>query len=99
MDYSSLHSLNRVTLIRFEPKERVVKLSLPSRNHVHKWKIISIGSDMSRYFSEDLEPAPAAAAGDLAIGRGCIMRVCEKCGKREIVRNVVFEDGPAAKED
>ncbi len=55
-----------------------------------------MGKDLLRYFSQDLEPVKSAAAGDIAIGRGCMMRVCAKCGAREILRNVRFEDGPAA---
>jgi len=54
---------------------------------------------MMRFFGEELEPVPSAAAGDLAIGKGCLMRICEKCGKREILRGVNFEPGPAAKEE
>ena len=71
---------------------------IPRRKHVHKWKIVYVGKDMLRYFGQDLYP-PKAAAGDIAIGKGCIMRVCKTCGAREILRNVKFEDGPAARED
>jgi hypothetical protein len=71
-------------------------MGIPGRKHVHEWRIVTVGQDMLRYFNQDLGPTPSAAAGDLAIGRGCLMRVCRKCGKREILRNVAFEDGPAA---
>ena len=73
-------------------------LRIPRRKHVHKWRIVAVGADMLRYFSDELEPAHAAAAGDIAIGKGCLMRVCVECGKREILRGVSFEDGPAAEE-
>ena len=73
-----------------------MKLRIPGKTHSHKWKISSVGSDMRRFFGEELEPVPKAAAGDMAIGKGCLMRICEKCGKREILRDVVFEPGPAA---
>jgi len=72
-----------------------MKLWIPARKHVHRWKIVYVGRDMLRYFGDDLLPPRAAAAGDIAIGRGCIMRVCETCGEREILRNVSFADGPA----
>jgi hypothetical protein len=73
-----------------------MKLRIPRRTHIHIWKIVSVGSDMRKFFGDELEPVPSAAAGDLAIGRGCLMRICEKCGKREILRDIEFEPGPAA---
>lgn len=72
-----------------------MKLWIPTRKHVHRWKIVYVGRDMLRYFGDELLPPRAAAAGDTAIGRGCMMRVCETCGEREILRNVTFADGPA----
>ena len=75
-----------------------MKLGLPTRAHTHKWRIVSVGSDLSRYFSDGLQPTPKAAAGDITIGKGCLMRVCIECGKREILRDVSFESGPAARE-
>lgn len=76
-----------------------MKVKLPVKKHDHKWKIVSVGSDMSKYFSGNLRPSPRAAAGDITIGRGCLMRVCQVCGKREILRHVTFESGPAARDD
>ena len=74
-------------------------LPLVRRKHVHRWRIVYVGSDILRYFDSSLKPRPAAAAGDIAIGRGCILRVCEECGARELVRNVHLVDGPAAARD
>ncbi len=74
-----------------------VRLPLFRPKHVHKWRIVYVGSDIIRYFDESLKPRPTAAAGDIAIGRGCILRVCEECGAREVVRNVHLVDGPASR--
>jgi len=76
-----------------------MKLRIPRKAHTHRWRIVSVGSDMMRFFGDELEPVPSAAAGDVAIGKGCLMRICEKCGKREILRGVNFEPGPAAKKE
>ncbi len=61
----------------------------------HEWKIVYVGTDLLRYFDDELRP-PTGIAGDVSIGKGCIMRVCENCGKREVLRNIDFEDGPGA---
>lgn len=73
-----------------------MRLPFMRRKRTHRWKIVYVGDDLLRYFDEDLKPPWGAAAGDVAIGKGCIMRVCRDCGKREIIREVAFEDGPAS---
>jgi hypothetical protein len=75
-----------------------VRLRLRGSKHAHEWKIVYVGRDMLKYFEDELEPVPAAAAGDTAVGKGCMMRVCQGCGAREILRDVHFEDGPAARD-